>query len=205
MAVLEIAALYSGIWILIHFGSGYLAHHLPTGVLVALPLVNRSYRWEGAGGRFYERLGMRAWKDRLPEAGAFFKGGFSKRHLRSRDPAYLKRFVLETARAECSHWLTWGMAVTFFAWTPWQVGAIMLIYGAIVNLPCILVQRYNRARLKRAIRALSLRSDRDGAALPAHAVAHERVVERPHEDDHEEHQRQRIGQGCTQTKVAHLM
>jgi glycosyl-4,4'-diaponeurosporenoate acyltransferase len=82
------------------------------------------------------------------------------------------RFLLETVRAECSHWLTWGMALIFFAWTPWQVGVVMLIYGAIVNLPCILIQRYNRARLQRAARALARRSDRDGATLPANAVSH---------------------------------
>lgn len=166
--MLETAALYGIIWILFHFGSGYVAHHLPTGVLSALPVVNRSYRWEGSGD-LYVRLGIRAWKGHLPEAGDFFEGGFSKRHLRSQAPAYLRRFLLETARAEFSHWLTWGMALTFFVWTPWQVGVVMLIYGAIVNLPCILVQRYNRARLRRA---LARRSDRDGAALPAHAVAH---------------------------------
>jgi glycosyl-4,4'-diaponeurosporenoate acyltransferase len=169
--VLETVALYSGIWILIHFGIGYLAHRLPLGVLAALPVVNQSYRWENSG-HLYEWLGIRAWKDHLPEAGAFYEGGFSKRHLRSRDPAYLMRFVLETARAEWSHWLTWGMALTFFAWNPWQVGVVMLIYGGIVNLPCILIQRYNRARLKRVIRVLSRGADRDGAALPAHAVSH---------------------------------
>ncbi len=169
--MLETVTLYSGVWILIHFGSGYLAHHLPTGVLVAFPLVNHSYCWEDSG-RFYEWLGIRAWKDRLPEAGAFFAGGFSKRYLRSQDPAYLRRFVVETARAEFSHWLTWGMALTFFAWTPWQVGVAMLIYGAAVNLPCILIQRYNRARLQRAARALARRSDRNGATLPANAVSH---------------------------------
>lgn len=171
MALLETAALYGIIWILFHFGSGYVAHHLPTGVLSALPVVNRNYRWEGSGS-LYAWLGIRVWKDRLPEAGAFFEGGFSKRRLRSQTPAYLGRFLLETARAEFSHWLTWGMALTFFLWTPWQVGVVMLIYGAIVNLPCILIQRYNRARLQRVILALSRRADRDGAVLPAHAVAH---------------------------------
>lgn len=176
MNLLALAALYSVIWILIHFGAGYLAHHLPGGVLAALPLVNRSYRWE-VSGRLYTWLGIRTWKDHLPEAGDFYAGGFSKRNLRSRDPVYLQRFVLETSRAEFSHWLTWGMALTFFVWNPWQVGVVMLIYGAIVNLPCILIQRYNRVRLMRAVQTLSGRANRNGAILPAHAVAHQRAIE----------------------------
>lgn len=169
--VLVIAGLYAAIWLGIHFGAGYLAHRLPATLLARLPLVNRCFGWE-ASGRVYEHAGIRRWKDHLPEAGAFFAGGFSKRHLQGQDRTYLQRFVLETSRAECSHWLTWAMALSFFAWNPWEVGVVMLIYGAIVNAPCILVQRYNRARLLRAMRALARRAHRDGAALPAHAVTH---------------------------------
>lgn len=169
--MLEIAALYATLWIIIHFGVGYAAHHLPSAVLLALPLINRSYDWEGTGG-LYERLGIRLWKDHLPEAGAFYAGGFSKRHLQSHDAHYLGRFILETSRAEWSHWVTWGMALTFFAWNPWEVGVVMLIYGAVVNGPCILVQRYNRARLQRAARILARRADRDRAPLPADAVSY---------------------------------
>ncbi|NEV63678.1 hypothetical protein [Thiorhodococcus minor] len=169
--MLAIAGLYAAIWLGIHFGAGYVAHRLPAGILESLPLVSRCYGWE-ASGRVYERAGIRRWKDHLPEAGAFFAGGFSKRRLGGQDPAYLQRFALETTRAECSHWLTWAMALSFFAWNPWEVGVVMLIYGAIVNAPCILVQRYNRARLLRAMRALARRAHRDGASLPANAVAH---------------------------------
>nr|WP_240905775.1 hypothetical protein [Thiorhodococcus mannitoliphagus] len=144
---------------------------MPPAFLRDLPFVSQCYRWETTG-RLYERLGIRDWKDRLPEAGDFYAGGFSKRHLHGHDPAYLRRFVIETSRAETSHWLTWGMALTFFAWNPWDVGVAMMIYGAIANLPCILIQRYNRVRLRRAIRILARRADRDGAPLPVNAVAH---------------------------------
>ena len=39
----------------------------------------------------------------------------------------------------------------FFLWNrPW-VGGLMVAYGILGNLPCILVQRYNRLRLTRLI------------------------------------------------------
>jgi glycosyl-4,4'-diaponeurosporenoate acyltransferase len=177
--VLMMAALYALIWLAFHFGAGYVAHRLPLERLASLPVVSRNWDWEH-DGRVYEDLGMRAWKDRLPEAGAFYSGGFSKRRLSARDAAYLSRFALETSRAEWSHWLTWALALTFFAWNPWQVGIVMLIYGAIVNLPCILIQRYNRARLQRVARTLARRAHRDGAALPAHAVVHQGAIEGSH-------------------------
>jgi glycosyl-4,4'-diaponeurosporenoate acyltransferase len=45
------------------------------------------------GGRFYERwLKIKRWKDRLPEAGAIFRGGVSKRHVGAADRASLEWF-----------------------------------------------------------------------------------------------------------------
>lgn len=149
---MELIALYSAIWVVFHFGAGTLAHHLPTGFFNGLPLVSRTYGWED-DGRVYRRLGIRRWKDRLPEAGRFYAGGFSKRHLEDHNPAYLQRFILETSRAEFSHWLTWALALTFFAWNPWPIGVAMLMYGAATNLPFIVIQRYNRPRLARTLRA----------------------------------------------------
>ena len=148
--MLAFIALCAAIWIGFHLGAGYVAHRLPLAWLAALPVVGASYGWEREG-RLYERLGIRLWKDWLPEAGAFFSGGFSKRRLDSREPDYLERFALETCRAEASHWLTGALALTFLLWTPWPVAALMVVYGAVVNGPFILVQRYNRARLRRVI------------------------------------------------------
>jgi glycosyl-4,4'-diaponeurosporenoate acyltransferase len=169
--MIELLALYTVIWIFFHLGAGYVAHRLPTQLLVALPPLSRSYDWEQAG-RIYRQLGIRSWKDHLPEAGGFFRGGFSKRRLVATDAGYLGRFAVETTRAECSHWLTWGMSLTFFAWNPWQVGIVMVIYGAASNTPCILVQRYNRARLSQLIRKSARRPHGDRAALPPDAIAY---------------------------------
>lgn len=131
----------------------------------------------GLAGKAYRWLGIRKWKDRIPEAGAFFRGGFSKRHLQSHDLDYLKRFALETTRAEFSHWLTWALSLTFFAWTPWPVGVMMVLYGAASNVPFILVQRYNRARLCQIIQASARRPHGNRTPLPLHAVAHQCEVQ----------------------------
>lgn len=160
MDLVVIAAVSAVLWPVFHFGAGAIAHVLPQRFFARLPVVSRSYSWED-NGRLYRRLGIRRWKDGLPEAGDFYPGGFSKRHLVGRDHAYLSRFVLEAGRAEFSHWLTWALALTFFAWTPWRVGVLMLLYGAATNLPCILIQRYNRPRLARALAASARGAHRD--------------------------------------------
>lgn len=143
--------LYAVIWIGIHIGSGYLAHNMPLSWFDPEGPLYRSRRIE-RGGRLYRAFGVHRWKDALPEAGAFFEGGFSKRSLTTAKAGYLERYLRETCRAEASHWISAALAVTFFLWNPWYIGAIMIGYGLATNLPFIMVQRYNRPRIARVYR-----------------------------------------------------
>lgn len=127
--------------------AGWLAHRRPVTAFERDSWLYRQRAFE-RGGVLYERLGIRRWKDHLPEAGALFTGGFSKRSLRSRDPAVVARFVAETRRAEWAHWLIMSAAPVFLLWNwPW-VEAVIVLYALTANLPCLLVQRYNRIRLQ---------------------------------------------------------
>ncbi|MEY2447892.1 MAG: glycosyl-4,4-diaponeurosporenoate acyltransferase [Acidimicrobiaceae bacterium] len=130
---------------------GYVAHRRPA------PAFGRDswlYRLRAVerGGRLYERFGIKRWKDRLPEAGALFTGGISKRSVRTRDRDVLERFVIETRRAEWTHWTIMLAAPVFLVWNWWWVEIVMVAYALAANLPCLLVQRYNRARLARLLR-----------------------------------------------------
>jgi hypothetical protein len=42
------------------------------------------------------------------------------------------------------HWLCIPPALLFFLWNPGPVGFVMILYAFVVNLPCILAQRFNR-------------------------------------------------------------
>lgn len=103
--------------------------------------------WEESG-RVYERVfGIRRWKDRLPDAARWFGGGFPKGRLAAKDSNYLRRFMRETWRGELCHWTALACAPVFFLWNPLWADALMVVYALTANLPCILVQRYNRVRL----------------------------------------------------------
>lgn len=105
--------------------------------------------WEDEG-RFYERFtAVKQWKDLLPDGARWFAGGFSKRALVSTDPEYLQRFLRETRRGELSHWLAFCGMPIFFLWNPWWGDLIIIAYALAANVPCILTQRYNRARMLR--------------------------------------------------------
>jgi glycosyl-4,4'-diaponeurosporenoate acyltransferase len=91
------------------------------------------------------------WKDLLPDAAAWFGGGFAKRRLESTDPAYLARFIRETWRGELCHWCALAFVPLFFLWNPWWARLVILAYAVAANLPCILAQRHNRLRLRRLL------------------------------------------------------
>ena len=95
-------------WALVHTATGYVVHRIPSTsrVLARDHWWSRPRRFE-TDRHFYERtLRIKRWKDRVPEAGALFAGGVSKRALPSRSPAGLARFAVETRRAELGHWLS---------------------------------------------------------------------------------------------------
>ena len=91
----------------------------------------------------------------MPEAGAIFQGGISKRHLPGRDVAGLQLFVRETRRAELAHWWAMACGPVFVLWNPPLAAGLLVGYGVLINLPFIAIQRYNRFRLLALIERLS--------------------------------------------------
>jgi glycosyl-4,4'-diaponeurosporenoate acyltransferase len=147
-------AIVWGVWSSV---CGYIAHRLPRARLERDGWLLRIRPLERDGRCYEHALRIKRWKDVLPEAGALFRGGFSKRRMQRHDREYLADFVRATRRAELAHWAIVVLAPTFFAWIPlfgmpWWLATAMLGYGVVANVPCILVQRYNRARLERMLR-----------------------------------------------------
>jgi glycosyl-4,4'-diaponeurosporenoate acyltransferase len=110
-----------------------------------------AFGWEHTG-RLYERVfRIKDWKDRLPDAARWFGGGFAKGTLAGTQRDYLQRFIRETWRGELCHWAAIAWAPVFFLWNPWWGDLIIVGYAVAANLPCILAQRYNRARFQRLL------------------------------------------------------
>ncbi|MEO8736483.1 MAG: hypothetical protein ABI380_08065 [Edaphobacter sp.] len=94
---------------------------------------------------FYLRiLRIRRWKHLLPDGASWISGTFSKGRIASHDPDYLLRFALEARRGEIAHWCMLFCFPFFYLWNPPWASIVMTIYAIVANLPCIIVQRYNR-------------------------------------------------------------
>jgi len=149
LTVIQLVAVNIFAWLLIHLVVPYVVTLLPVSRFHPENRFYRSRTWE-QGGSAYERLfAVRRWKDSLPDGAAWFRSGFRKKSLVSANPVYIERFIRETCRGELSHWIVLLAALLFFLWNPWPIGLVMVAYGVVANLPCIVVQRYNRIRFAR--------------------------------------------------------
>lgn len=108
--------------------------------------ITRSRPWEARGVLYRRLLAIQHWKYLLP-SGAKLLGG-----VRQEDLLAQRRYaelLAETRRAELAHWYMLLCTPVFFYWNPWWASLIMLAYGLVSNLPCILNQRFTRVRLRR--------------------------------------------------------
>lgn len=141
----------SVMWAVLGVSIGYATHRTPAARFDHDTVITRLRPFE-ADGRIYERVTrIRRWKRFLPEGGDVYDGGFNKRHLRGRDDAHLQRFVTETRRAEVTHWLAMACGPLFWIWSAFWLGLVMVVFGLLANVPCLITQRYNRARLLRVL------------------------------------------------------
>jgi glycosyl-4,4'-diaponeurosporenoate acyltransferase len=146
------------VWFVIHMGVVMVMVRIPQIWFHPDARLYRQRPWE-RGGRLYEKVfRIKRWKSLLTDGAKWMKDrGFQKKRLASRDVRYLDQFLLETCRAELTHWTTIFFAPFFFLWNKPVVGWIMIFYVLAENVPLIMAQRYNRVRLEVLCRKLRLR------------------------------------------------
>ena len=134
-------------WVAIHLGIAYLCCRIPTQRLDHRRWLFRTRSWERGGALYQAILRIRKWKSLLPSGGPALGAGFSLARVESRDRSYLQRWVLESCRAEITHWLAMASVALFLLWNPPVGVAANVVYAIAANVPCIVVQRYNRPRV----------------------------------------------------------
>lgn len=140
-------ALCFGGWFLIQLAAAHVCLKLPKEVLSPHRFLFRERAWE-QGGRIYKRLfRVNRWKQLLPDGAAVIRSGFRKKRLTDFSRENLDRFLVESCRAELTHLLAILPFWVFGFIGPPRVIVYMLLYALAVNLPCIIVQRYNRPRV----------------------------------------------------------
>lgn len=130
---------------------------LPKGMFKADRPPFRLYSWERQGA-FYDRLGIRRWKEKLPDMSAILPRLMPPKKLpREMSAPVLERMIQETCVAEWIHGLLcilgFGCVLIWKGVWGWVV-SLLYFLG---NLPYILIQRYNRPKLIRILQKVQAR------------------------------------------------
>lgn len=141
-------------WVALHFGTAaFFTYALPEKTKNRLFDYNkRFFTVSEKEMRFYRKIKLPFWKDKLPQ----FNKDFNKRNLESEiTPEYIKRFLLQTCKAETIHYTIsiLGFLSLLFCLLEKNPVSFLPLYSGIAllavicNLPFSLIQRYNRYRL----------------------------------------------------------
>jgi len=134
---------------------GACANALPLRWLQADPAREFSSSAARISQQAYERwLAIRRWKAWIPDAGDALPGGIRKASLARREAQALRRLIAETRRAELVHWALWPAWLGTALWLPPTGVLLNLLFASLFNLPCLLLQRYNRLRLQRLLQEM---------------------------------------------------
>ncbi len=137
------------LWGVLQVCAAVLCAKLPARYFKCDNFIFKSRDWEQQG-EFYSRVfKIKMWKGYLPDGSALSNVGMRKKHLVDCSPGGIDRFIEESCRAELSHLLAVFPFWVFGFFCPPIVVPIMLLYSVLVNIPCVLAQRYNRPRLVR--------------------------------------------------------
>lgn len=142
MSLLYAALYVAALGILSHF----VGQALPRAHFDPQKFPYRSADWEN-GGKVYEKLGIKHWKDRLPDMSKIMPDMVRKKMSAVKSQG-MDVLIAETCVAECVHWalMLLSLGIFFFWRGAWAV-VFWLVYNLLGNLPFIIIQRYNRPRL----------------------------------------------------------
>lgn len=141
----------AGLWLVGSLVVGALANQLPLAWLRARPAAASAAVLAARLEAYQRFLKIRRWKHWIPDAGNALPGGITKASLARRDQLALLRLMAETRRAELVHWALWPLWLLTLLWLPGPGVALNAVFATLFNLPCLLLQRYNRLRLQQLL------------------------------------------------------
>jgi glycosyl-4,4'-diaponeurosporenoate acyltransferase len=138
--------------VLTQFAASLVVDHMDEKSLERWRQILHSHNWEKNGDVYQQFFDVKKWKDRLPEMGDNSPNQFRKTRMNTTDPMYLYIFILETVRAEMCHGLAFIFGILVLMNNPTVPGLFfLLLYITLVNVPFVIIQRFNRPRLERLL------------------------------------------------------
>ncbi len=116
----------------------------------------RERKWEKSGAIYQRIFKVKAWKRLLPELSDFIKSVLPKKYIKEFSSAYLSKYLMESCRAEFTHWNIIISSFVFCLWCEPKRSAMMILIAVALNMPYIIIQRYNRPRVIKMMEQMEL-------------------------------------------------
>lgn len=109
------------------------------------------FSWE-KGGKIYDKIRIKKWQNKLPDMSKIFTRLMPAKKIVSLKRERIELMLKETCIAEAAHLAL--MIMGFGCVSIWEGrgGIIVSVIYFIVNIPFVLIQRYNRPRLLHILR-----------------------------------------------------
>lgn len=98
-------------------------------------------------GKLYKFLRVRLWKDKVPDMSKIMKDMLPKKVSFSANSAELYALAKETCVAEAVHGVLGVLFLFIYFFFKNTLGVILSLIAVILNLPFIIIQRYNRPKI----------------------------------------------------------
>jgi glycosyl-4,4'-diaponeurosporenoate acyltransferase len=138
-------------WVIIHLSIGYWSSRIPISWFNPKKPLYLTYAWEKSGEIYQTLFRVRSWKKFIPNGSALYPDGFSIKNLKSFSPEYVERWLRESCRAEFCHWMMIFPGFLFFLWNSVEGAWWMVFYAVFNNFFPIVLQRFNRPRIRRIL------------------------------------------------------
>lgn len=143
---------YLLVFILFSMAMTIICEKLPEKIYYYKKWMFRERNWENKGSIYEKYFDVKKWKTKLPDISDFMKWRFNKKHLAEPNVDYLSVFITESCKSEFTHWMIIVSTLLFILWSTIEVTVVMFLLASLLNLPYIIIQRYNRPRLVRLLR-----------------------------------------------------
>lgn len=130
------------------FIASYVVNLYSYKALARLYPLFRTRAFEKKGAIYEKYFKIKLWKDYIPAIGSFDKKNLTRDMITD---DYVSKYLLKSLRAELCHFYAILFAVIVLFCTVYEEWFFIICYTILLNMPCILIQRYNRPRFERML------------------------------------------------------
>ena len=134
--------------IVLGFGSFLAGRLVPDSWVCWQRFPYKPFAWE-KNGSFYNRFGIRKWQAKVPDMSKIFPRLIQAKKVTDNFVTELPTMIRETCIAEFIHGLLFILVLPCLWIWPGVGGIAFVVLYDLINLPFIMIQRYNRPRLVR--------------------------------------------------------